>query len=73
MNKRIRQLIAGLALTAAAATGTVLAAAPGDTHWGAEDTHWGIVVNGSADTGAATVTVTDSESITVPLLDTHWG
>ena len=77
VNKSLRRLLAGLALTAAAATGTLTAAttasadpAPTDTTWGTPaptdtpaDTTWGVAPTGQ-DNGAG---------ITVTPLDTTWG
>ncbi|MFF8910600.1 hypothetical protein [Streptomyces olivaceoviridis] len=69
MTKRIRQLIAGLTLITAATIGGVLAATPGDTHWGAEDTHWGIIANG----GSTTTQPATDPTADPTTLDTHWG
>lgn len=79
MNKRIRRLIIGLTLTAAA-TGTALTAATvttstaaADTYWGADlttdDTHWGTPPTGDVPDTSGTI---ETDPIVIPL-DTHWG
>jgi hypothetical protein len=75
MSKHLRRIIAGLTLTAVAATGYALtdnltAAAPPDTTWGAGDTAldttWGTPPNVDAD-------VDGTVSVVVTPLDTTWG
>ncbi|WP_086562024.1 hypothetical protein [Streptomyces africanus] len=75
MTKRIRLFVAGLGITAAAATGTILAtglpAVPPDTTWGshatADDTTWGTTPQD------VTGTVEDTTGVTITPQDTTWG
>lgn len=67
MNRRLRRALAGLALTTAAATGTLTLHAyqpSGDTAWGAPATNTTPVTEPATDSG---------EEPTPDPLDTAWG
>ncbi|MBJ6623525.1 hypothetical protein [Streptomyces sp. DHE17-7] len=75
MTKRIRRLVVGLTLTAAAGTTLSATSSVADTHWGAgstsevlADTHWGI----NPPEGEDGQEDGEGEAPVVPQ-DTHWG